>query len=74
MFEHFSIAYPFDSTTGRPFLDFPATKPEAELRDLMTEAIALFIDAHISHQAIALDALHQLLASSNSLIASFERK
>ena len=71
---HFSIAYPFDLTTGRPFLDFPASKPEAELRNLMMEAIVLFIDAHVSYKAIALDALHQLLGSCNPLIASFERK
>lgn len=71
---HFSIADPFDSTTGRPFLDFPATQPEAKLRDLMAEAIGLFIDAHVCSQATALEALNQLSASHTPLIASFERK
>jgi dienelactone hydrolase len=71
---HFSITYPFDSTTARPFLDFPATQPEEKFRDLVTETIALFINAHISHQATALESLNQLLASNNPLIASFERK
>jgi len=71
---HFSVADPFDSTTGRPFLDFPATQPEDQLRNLMAEAIGLFIDAHVRSQITALDALNQLLNSTHPLIASFERK
>ena len=43
------IAYPFDSATGRPFLDYPATQPEDQLRNLLAEAIGLFIDAHVCH-------------------------
>ncbi len=71
---HFSIAYPFDSTTGRPFLDFTATQPEAEIRDLIAEAIGLFIDTHVCQQTTAVNALNKLLASKNHLIALFERK
>ena len=71
---HFSIAYPFDSTTGRPFLDYPATQPEDQIRNLLAEAIGLFIDAHVCHQSRSLVALNQLLGTNNPLIASFERK
>lgn len=71
---HFSVVDPFDSTTGRPFLDFPATQLEDQIRDLMAEAIGLFIDAHVRSQEKALAALHQLLNSPHPLIASFERK
>jgi predicted dienelactone hydrolase len=71
---HFSIADPFDSTTGRAFLDFPATQSEAQLRHFMAEAIGLFIDAHVRCQSTALEALNQLSATNHSLIASFERK
>lgn len=71
---HFSIADPFDATTGRPFLDFPATQPPAQLRELMAEAIGLFIDAHVRHQTPALEALDRLLAANNPLVAAFERK
>ncbi len=71
---HFSIAYPFDSTTGRPFLDYPATQPEDQLRNLLAEAIGLFIDAHVCHQSRSLAALNQLIGANNPLIASFERK
>lgn len=71
---HFSIAYPQDSTTGRAFLDLTTTQPEVQLRNLMAEAIGLFIDIHVSCQTTASEALNQLLASNNSLIASFEQK
>ncbi len=71
---HFSITYPFDSTTGTPFLDYPATQPEDQLRNLLAEAIGLFIDAHVCHQSRSLAALNQRLEGKNPLIASFERK
>ncbi|ACK72722.1 conserved hypothetical protein [Gloeothece citriformis PCC 7424] len=71
---HFSITYPFDSTTARPFLDFPATQPEDQLRDLIAQTIGLFIDAHVRALPSAFEALDRLLASDNPLIASWMRK
>ena len=68
---HFSIAYPFDATTGRPFLDFPATQPEAEIRSLMAEAIGLFIDTKIRQKS---DELEGFLNAANPLIKSWQRK
>lgn len=62
---HFSIADPFDLTTGLPFLDFPATQPEEQLRNLMAEAIGAFVDAHVRYEATAFDSLNQLLVSNN---------
>lgn len=71
---HFSVSHPKDYTTGRPFLDLEATQPEAELRNLIAQAISLFIDAHVRNQTTALEGFNQILASNNSLIASFEQK
>ncbi|BAY96378.1 hypothetical protein NIES37_03100 [Tolypothrix tenuis PCC 7101] len=71
---HFSIAYPFDSTTGTPYLDFPATQPEEQLRNVIAEMIGLFIDAHVCHQQTALETLNQHLVSHHPLISLFERK
>jgi len=71
---HFTIAYPFDSTTGRPFLDFPATQQEKQLRELVVEAIGLFIDTHVRHQPVAREVLNRWLISDNPLIASFKQK
>ena len=70
---HFSIADPKDPTTGRPYLDFPATQPEEKIRSLMVETIGLFIDAHVRHQPKASQSLNQLLNATNPLIQFFER-
>jgi pimeloyl-ACP methyl ester carboxylesterase len=71
---HFSVAHPVDTTTATGFLDFPASQPEEQLRNLMAETISLFIDAHVRSQTTAVEALNQLVAFNNPLIASFERK
>jgi pimeloyl-ACP methyl ester carboxylesterase len=71
---HFSMAYPQDPTTGRPFLDFPPTQPEDQIRALLAETIGLFIDTCVRHKPGAADAIAQLLTNSNPLIASAEWK
>jgi dienelactone hydrolase len=71
---HFTMADPFDATTGRPFLDFPATKPEEQLRSLISDLICLFIDTHVRHHQEAFQAFDQLLNVSNPLIKSFDCK
>jgi hypothetical protein len=70
---HFSITHPFDSTTN-VFADFPSTQPAAQLQNLISETISLFIKAHLSHQAQAMEALEGMLVEENSLIESFKRK
>ena len=71
---HFSLVNPPDPTTARSFLDFPATQSEDEIRALLVETIALFIDAHVRHKPDALLALDQLLSSTKPMVASFETK
>lgn len=71
---HFSIADPFDYTTGRAFLDLPATQSEEALRDLMAEAINLFIDAHVRQQPAPQKTLHQWSLDNRGLIALFKQK
>lgn len=72
---HFSIAHPVDTTTGTAFLDFPATQPAEQIRDLMAEAIGLFIDAHVRCQPQSVAILDdRLLLSDRLAIASWERK
>lgn len=71
---HFSIADPLDPTTARPFLDFPATQSEQEIRSLIAETIGLFIDAHVRHHHAAFQALEHLLDPTKTLIHTFERR
>ncbi|NMF85563.1 dienelactone hydrolase [Nodosilinea sp. P-1105] len=66
---HFSMADPFDPTTGRPFLDLPETQPGNQLRSLMAEAIGLFIAPQDKSQPDPLVALGQ-----HPLVATFARK
>jgi dienelactone hydrolase len=71
---HFSIAHPFDSTTGRSFLDLPASQPDTQIRDQLAEVIGIFIDAHVRQKPSAFDALKQLKTVRNPLISLFEQK
>ncbi|MGG6242052.1 alpha/beta hydrolase family protein [Nodosilinea sp. AN01ver1] len=74
---HFSFVDPFDATTGRAFLDFSATQPNADLRELMAEAIGLFVKAYVGNSRSnieAREALVQRLAATQPPIAHFERK
>lgn len=68
---HFTMTYPQDETTGRPFLDWPTTQPEAALRDLVADLILQFINAHIRHQPEAHTALAQM---QNDLLAAWINK
>lgn len=42
---HFSMVHPYDDTTGRPFIDMPATEDEESIRQLMSDFILQFIHA-----------------------------
>ncbi|NEQ29229.1 MAG: dienelactone hydrolase, partial [Microcoleus sp. SIO2G3] len=66
---HYCISHPLDETTRRS-IDFPATQPEAQQREVLAEAIGRFIDAQVRQQSDTLE----LLAAHNPLIARFERK
>jgi predicted dienelactone hydrolase len=73
---HFSFVDPFDATTGRAFLDFSATQPNADLRQLMAEAIGLFIEVHggLRECSETREAIVQRLSAPQPLIAHFEHK
>jgi dienelactone hydrolase len=59
---HFTFANPKDSTTGRPFLDSPPPKNEQNIRDLMAEMIAEFVETN------------NVSEKKDALITSFDRK
>ncbi len=39
---HFSMAWPADHSTGRPFIDLPATQPDEQLRELLGQLVCQF--------------------------------
>ncbi len=71
---HFAITDPVDTTIGTSYLDFPATQSEEQSRDLIAEAIGLFIDSHVRCQVQSIADLDRLVASKNPAIAILERK
>ena len=71
---HLSIADGVDSTTGRAYLDFPASQPQEQYRALIAEIVVNFIEAHVRQNKEALEKLARLLETKNPLIAKIERK
>jgi hypothetical protein len=71
---HFAIVDPLDPTTETSFLDFPATQPADQIRDLIATALGLFVDAHVRHQPQSMTDLDRLLTSDRAEIALIERK
>lgn len=71
---HFTFCHPIDPTTGTSFLDFTATQNEEELRDLMGEAIALFLEGFVRQKPESATALDRLLNRIDPLIQLRERK
>jgi dienelactone hydrolase len=71
---HFLMTHPLDTTLGTTNLDYPASQPSNQLRNLMAEIIGLFIAAHIDHQPTALTTLNQYLEIKSPLIATLKCK
>jgi len=71
---HFSCVHPLDETTGRPFLDHPATQPADRIRAELFTLIYFFIDGHICGNPQSRIALKQQLNSDNPLIATSKIK
>ena len=71
---HYSVVHPFDPTTARSGLDFTATGPESELRNLMASAICLFLDRHVNRSGDSEGVSLATLTDRNPLVAVFERK
>ncbi|WP_310487762.1 dienelactone hydrolase [Chamaesiphon sp. VAR_69_metabat_338] len=58
---HFAIAHPIDTTIGTADLDFPATGSGVQMRDLISEAIGLFIEACVRLNSSSSKALDDLI-------------
>ena len=71
---HFSLAWPQDDTTGRPFIDLPTTRPDATLRDLLADLVCWFIAATVQADAAARQQLEATLLAGHELIARGARR
>lgn len=66
---HFSIVYPIDESTGRPFLDNPTSRPDSQIRAELTALISFFIEGYVLNNPKSKIVLKQQLTSGNPLIA-----
>ena len=66
---HFSFAHPVDDTTGRPFIDLPATAPDEDIRALLLALIVDFIDGYARGHADARNRLRERLETPVGLLA-----
>jgi dienelactone hydrolase len=70
---HFALAYPEDSCTGRPFIDEPARRPGRYLRRHLLVAISRFLRAYTRRDARALAALQRQLDDRGIWLTSDRR-
>ncbi|MFV8819183.1 hypothetical protein [Haliea sp. E17] len=60
---HFSLAFPEDGCTGRPFIDYPISRPARYLRRQLLGAISRFLRGYCRQDARALAALARQLGN-----------
>ena len=71
---HFSLAWPQDDTTGRPFIDLPASRSGESLRELLTDLVSWFIRATVQADATAREQLEATLLAGHEMIARGARR
>lgn len=62
---HFSMCWPADAATGRPFLDHAVTRPDAEIRADLATLVTCFARAHVADDAAAKTELKAVLKDSS---------
>lgn len=67
---HFSATFPADGATGRPFLDWPLRRSEAEIRSDLAQLITLFARAHVTDDGSARQQLIAALQDSERIAQS----
>ena len=70
---HFSLCWPQDSTTGRPFLDWPETRDNSEIRQDLTDIITQFARAYVADDTSAREQLQSKLSDASSVTYSASR-
>jgi dienelactone hydrolase len=71
---HFTVAHPLDLTSARAFLDEPATADEDVARAALADAIALFLDASLREDAVAVKTLATWTTTPPDAVLSFRSK
>lgn len=70
---HFAACWPKDDSTGRPFLDWPQTRPDAAVREDMAALVCHFARAYLCDDSAAEQALLALLTQPERISFSARR-
>ncbi|MEH6516697.1 MAG: hypothetical protein V7742_08450 [Halioglobus sp.] len=71
---HFSMAWPEDHSTGRPFIDLPTTQPDEELRALLSQLICQFSLAVANNSEQARLQLESDVLNNHPMISRGDRR
>ncbi len=71
---HFSMAFPVDDSTGRPFIDMPTTHSDEEIRALLAGLITDFVCANVSNDDHARSRLEDSVLAGHELIERGARR
>jgi pimeloyl-ACP methyl ester carboxylesterase len=71
---HFSMSWPHDDSTGRPFIDLPTTRPDAGIRELLANLAGQFIAATASGDRQARALLETTLLQPQAFISRGDRR
>jgi hypothetical protein len=71
---HFSMAWPADHSTGRPFIDLPTTQPDEDLRALLSQLICQFSLAAANDSEEARLQLESDLLKGHPMISRGDRR
>ncbi|MGJ8668762.1 MAG: alpha/beta hydrolase family protein [Oceanococcus sp.] len=64
---HFSMCWPQDSSTGRPFLDWPETRSNTDVRQDITDLVTQFAKAYVAQDVSALQQLSSTLSDTSRI-------
>lgn len=71
---HFSMSWPHDDCTGRPFIDLPTTRPDDGIRELLGSLVVQFIAATARDDGDCRALLENTLLQSQAFISRGDRR
>lgn len=71
---HFTVAYPLDTSSARAFLDEPVEVDEAPARAMLAQTVGLFLDAQVRGDAAARDELLSWTTAPPAAVLSVRSK
>lgn len=71
---HFSMAYPADDSTGRPFIDMETSRPDPDIRELLSLLVCQFCSAVTRADPDALGLMESTILQGHELVSRGDRR